>query len=94
MLQYAVQCSGVVRTVSQRTPFKSEAPLRIMHGPATDQPGANGASRVGDGAAELVVLTELLLDVLLEDELVGVDAGGNGVPPHSVPRPHSMYNHE
>jgi hypothetical protein len=88
VLQYAVQCSGVFKTVSQRTPFRSEALLRIMHGPATDQPGANGASRVGDGAAELVV-------VLLEDELVEVveeEAGGNGLPPQSVPRPHSTFD--
>jgi hypothetical protein len=95
VLQYAVQCSGVLRTVSPRAPFKFEASLRIMHGPATDQPGANGASRVGDGAAELVVV--VLLVVLLEDEVigvVGVEAGGNGVPPQSVPRPHSMCVYE
>ena len=61
-----------------------------MHGPATDQPGAKGASRVGDGAAELV---ELLLVVVLDVEVVDVveeEAGGNGVPPHSVPREHSI----
>jgi hypothetical protein len=43
-----------------------------MHGPATDQPGANGALRVGDGAAELVVLMELLLAVLLIELLLTV----------------------
>jgi hypothetical protein len=86
-LQYAVQCSGVLRTVPQRTPFRSEALLRTMHGPATLQPGANGASRVGDGAAELVVVlvvVVVVVVVVVEEELVEVveeEAGGNGVPP-------------
>ena len=77
-----------------------------MHGPATDQPGASGASRVGDGAVELVVVVVVVVVVVLVVVvvvvvlvvlvlvLVLVEADGNGVPPQSVPRAHSMYDHE